>query len=207
VRGYRCEFERLAISAIVHVVLAVPAFAQSDDRLRLTGSAVAPVILAADRTSLGVMRIFSTADTLPAPVPLPSNLTIPDDLRPLIDSMLRRSPTFRRQCLRIAEASNLTIVLQYAHSPTSHVRARTRMTTLRGGRRLAMVEIRQLDDSVELIAHEIEHVVEQLDGVDLSARAALPATGVHRCEDGDFETIRAIRIGAAVADEVRGRAP
>jgi hypothetical protein len=162
-------------------------------------------MLAADRTSVGVMRIFAAGDA-PAVLALPSNLMIPADLRPVIDSMLRRSPTFRRQCLRIAEASGLTIVLQYFAWPTVHVRARTRIT-IRDGARRANVEIRPADDSVELIAHEIEHVIEQLDGVDLSTRAALPASGVHLCADGAYETIRAIRIGQAVADEVRGRAP
>jgi len=56
-----------------------------------------------------------------------------------------------------------------------------------------------------LIAHEIEHVIERLDGVDLRARAALPGTGVRLCDGGDdaFETIRARRAGLAVAEEVR----
>jgi hypothetical protein len=88
------------------------------------------------------------------------------------------------------------------------LRARTSFWTGRDGRRYATVEIGPLDDQVELIAHEIEHVIERLDGVDLRARAALRGTGVHQCVGGNdaFETIRATRAGLAVAQEVR-RAP
>lgn len=60
-----------------------------------------------------------------------------------------------------------------------------------------------MQDHAELIAHEIEHIIEQLDGIDLGARATLPATGVRRCADGAFETMRAIRTGLAVAGEMR----
>lgn len=64
--------------------------------------------------------------------------------------------------------------------------------------------IGSLDDQVELIAHEIEHVIEQLDGVDLRVRATLPASGVRSRDHGDeFETTRAIRVGRMVAAEVR----
>jgi hypothetical protein len=64
--------------------------------------------------------------------------------------------------------------------------------------------IGSLDDQVELIAHELEHVIEQLDGVDLHARATLPETGVRSLdEDAGFETIRAVRAGRAASEEVR----
>jgi hypothetical protein len=71
----------------------------------------------------------------------------------------------------------------------------------RDGRIAATVEIKALLDPVKLIAHEIEHVIEQLDGVDLRAKAALPNTGVRLCDDGAYETTRAIRAGIAVERE------
>jgi hypothetical protein len=61
------------------------------------------------------------------------------------------------------------------------------------------------DDPAELMAHEFEHIVEQLDGVDLPVRAAVPGSGVRACSDGSYETIRAARIGRLVADETAGR--
>jgi hypothetical protein len=55
-------------------------------------------------------------------------------------------------------------------------------------------------NAVELIAHEIEHVLEQLDGVDLEAQAG--SGNVWKREDGAFETRRAIEAGRRVAREV-----
>ena len=182
-------------SWIASVVLAVPAFAQSD------------MSRAANLSSMDVVRVYVPVDARPAwSVTLPPNLKIPDVFRSYVKSMLRLSPTFRRQCLRIANALGLTVVLrQFLTPPPDRSRARTSFWTARDGRRYATVEIGPLDDQVELIAHEIEHVIERLDGVDLRARAALPGTGVHLCDGGDgaFETIRATRAGLAAAEEVR----
>jgi hypothetical protein len=182
-------------SCLGSTVLAVPAFAQSD------------MWRAANLSSTNVVRVYVPVDARPAwSVTLPPNLTIPDVYRSYIESMLRLSPTFKRQCLRIANALGLTVVLrQFLAQPPERMRARTSFWTARDGRRYATVEIRALDDPVELIAHEFEHVIERLDGVDLRAQAALPGTGVHLCDGGNgaFETIRATRAGLAVAEEVR----
>jgi hypothetical protein len=182
-------------SCVGSTVLAVPAFAQSD------------MLRAANLSSTEVVRVYVPADARPAwSVTLPPNLTIPDVYRSYVNSMLRLSPTFRRQCLRIANALGLTVVLrQFLARPPERMRARTNLRTAPDRRRYATVEIEALGDPVELIAHEIEHVIEWLDGVDLRARAALPGTGVHLCDGGNgaFETIRATRAGLAVAEEVR----
>ena len=56
------------------------------------------------------------------------------------------------------------------------------------------------EDPVELIAHELEHVIEQLDGVDLEVHVR---TGMAwKREDGAFETRRATEVGKRVAREV-----
>ena len=63
----------------------------------------------------------------------------------------------------------------------------------------------QTRDLTELIAHEFEHVLEQLDCVDLRA---LAHTGDSRqLADGAFETARAIIAGQQVAGEVVNNAP
>jgi hypothetical protein len=56
---------------------------------------------------------------------------------------------------------------------------------------------------VELVAHELEHVIEQLDRIDLPSKAALPDSGVHSLAGNMFETTRATRVGLKVAQEVR----
>ena len=182
-------------SCAASTVLAVPAFAQSD---------MSP---AANLSSTDVVRVYVPVEARSAwSLTLPPNLKIPDMYRSYVESMLRLSPTFRRQCRRLANALGLTVVLrQFLTRPPDRVRAQTSFWTDRDGRLYATVETRALEDQVELIAHEIEHVIERLDGVDLRARAALPGTGVRLCDGSDdaFETIRARRAGLAVAEEVR----
>jgi hypothetical protein len=122
-----------------------------------------------------------------------------------VETLADRSPTFRRQCLRLAAAPWLTVTLApLAMRPVESMRARTQFVVSPGNRRMALIEIGTLDDQFELIAHEIEHVIEQLDGVDLRTRARLPSSGVRRCDNGvSFETVRAIRAGRLAALEVR----
>jgi hypothetical protein len=72
----------------------------------------------------------------------------------------------------------------------------------RDGVLYAEIQIAPLNDHVELIAHEIEHVIEQLDGVDLTLHASLRGAAASRTDDGAFETIRAVRTGLAVTREV-----
>lgn len=83
------------------VVLAVPAFAQSD------------MLRASNLSNTDVVRVYVPVDARPArSVTLPPNLNIPDIYRSYVTSMLRLSPTFRRQCVRIADALGLTVVLR-----------------------------------------------------------------------------------------------
>jgi hypothetical protein len=139
-------------------------------------------------------------------VSLPPNLVVPAMYRPLLETMLRDSPTFRRQCVRIAAEPGLTVHLTATPPPRrfDH-RAMTRLTRDGQGHLTAGVNIGAFEDTPELIAHEFEHIIEQLDGVDLAARAAIAHTGVvaigHR--GAVFETIRAQRVGARVVSELR----
>ena len=120
--------------------------------------------------------------------------------------MLRGSPTFRRQCLRIAAETSLTVQLRMnPHALRSDARATTRMTRNALGDLVAIVEIAPLRDTQELIAHEFEHIIEQLDGIDLAAHAARSRTGVSEIGSagGLFETVRAQRMGLKVVSELR----
>jgi hypothetical protein len=152
-----------------------------------------------------VVRIYGGDAILASDLQPPANLSFTSRYRAAIEKMLQRSQMFRRQCVRIANAPHATVVIRNLQVPAfDGPRARTSMTWLEDGRLIATVEIRPLDNVVELLAHELEHVIEQLDGVDLPVRAALSSTGVHACDDGSFETIRAVRVGQIVARETRG---
>lgn len=199
----RGRFAALAIAAfVINVVFVVPAFPQSA-MAEMRPDPNSPIDA---RTSIGVARTFDADQPADSDVALPPNLNVPPTFRRTVDAMLRSSPTFRRQCVRIANAPQITVVLDWFQpAVTDRVRARMMLSTSRDGRRYAKVLIRPLDDQVELIAHEIEHVIEQLDDVNLPALAAVPTSGVRECDclGAGFETIRAIRAGLAAADEVR----
>ena len=134
----------------------------------------------------------------------PSNLAAASVLQPFIERMLRSSPTFNRQCTRLAAAQRLKVVLRLEERqrrPSFY--ARTVFERRDGVLVAADVFLSPTPDAVERIAHEVEHVLEQLDGVDLAAQVG--SGNVWRREDGAFETRRATDVGRRVAREVKLR--
>lgn len=162
-------------------------------------------------SSLTVAHEYVAAASVPDEVAIPGNVDVAAAYRPLLTSMLERSPMFRRQCLRLASDLRLTVHLHPAGSSWTHgARAVTRIRRKPGAGGLeADIYLTKLDDDVELIAHELEHIIEQLDQIDLPLQSALPDTGVHRTisEDTMFETTRARQVGLRVAREVRAAGP
>jgi Tol biopolymer transport system component len=133
---------------------------------------------------------------------LPSNLTASAIFQPALERMWQLSPTFRRQCRRLSAARQLHVNLlleELARHPSSY-HARASMRHRNGVLVSSDIHLARLDDPVELIAHEIEHVIEQLDQVDLQAHAR--SGTVWKRDDGAFETRRAIAIGRRVAHEM-----
>jgi hypothetical protein len=158
------------------------------------------------RVSFSSVQRYVAADAIPRQLAPPPNLVVPPMYLPVVEAMLRDSPTFRRQCIRIAGEPTLTVRLTISRpAPRYGVRATTRVTRNAKGQLSAAVHIAPLKDTQELIAHEFEHIIEQLDGVDLAKHVALRNTGViavgHAGEM--FETTRAQRVGLKVASELR----
>jgi hypothetical protein len=139
------------------------------------------------------------------PIGPPTGLHIADALRPVLHHMWQTSPAFRRQCARLAEASvELTV---HIGLPTGAVgvQAMTRIEVRDGVVRQVTVYLgRTLDRAYELLPHEIEHVLEQVDGVNLRVLASNGVLGVHATRDA-YETSRAVAIGRLVEREVFGR--
>ena len=164
-----------------------------------------PATAQSARSSLTAMHQYAAGDPVSDAIAIPDNLQFAPMYRQSLESMLRRSPTFRRQCLRIAVERALTVHLQAA-APflTQSARALTRIVRQADGRMNAVIYLGRRDNDAELIAHELEHVIEQLDQIDLRTKAALPDTGVHETPMRElaFETTRATRIGLRVAHEV-----
>ena len=136
---------------------------------------------------------------------LPSNMEIAPALSRALETLYEQSPTFKAQCERLATAKSLRITIRVDHAMPSFCRAFT--TFQRAGRDLrADVRLPTGRAMPEMAAHELEHVLEQIDGLDLRKLARIRGAGVRVIEGEMFETDRAQRAGRIVAEEVsRGR--
>lgn len=148
------------------------------------------------RSLVGVVT-SSTTGTVDRP---PANLLVPSPYDDLVSRMWQRSPAFRRQARRIAEEPALVVRVQITPLKPG-ARATTRVTREAGSIE-ALINIRDAAAFVELLAHELEHILEQLDGLDLAAAARRARNAVWVGGDGAFETVRAIHVGEQVAAEV-----
>jgi Tol biopolymer transport system component len=136
------------------------------------------------------------------PVVLPSNLEVARVFRPFLDKMWQASPTFQGQGRRLAAGTGVrvSVLVEDLPRPASSSRARTVLRHQDGSLVSAHVYLKPSLDAAELIAHEMEHILEQLDGVDLQAQAGNGV--VWKAGDGAFETRRAIEAGRRVAREI-----
>ena len=71
----------------------------------------------------------------------------------------------------------------------------------RGSTDLALVRVRRGRHIVEIIAHELEHVLERVDGINYLQESRV-GSAVRLLPGGAFETERAIAAGQRVAREV-----
>jgi Tol biopolymer transport system component len=141
---------------------------------------------------------------LAPPVVLPSNLEVAPVFRLFLDKMFQASPTFRGQWRRLAAGTGLhvSVLVEDLPRPASSSKARTVLGHQDGSLVSARVYLKPSLDAAELIAHELEHILEQLDGVDLQAQGGNGV--VWKAGDGAFETRRAIEAGRRVAREITG---
>ncbi len=136
---------------------------------------------------------------------LPSTIAIDPGLRSIVRWTLEHSPTFRQQC-RILEAAPVSATVRMApRTPGTTERAFSTLHRTPTGVIEAMIELRNTDSVVELLGHEFEHVIEQLDGVNLarSHREVRLVASRTAC----FETQRAVVAGRRVEAEVLDTSP
>ncbi len=188
----------LAVFVIATVVSSVSVFAQTD-------RPAAVVVLA--RSSSTAVRFYDATLASSSLDQVPPNLVITSLYASVIEQLLRDSPTFRRQCARIAASPQLRVTI-VADGPLALQRpaALTQVTRYEAGRIRAEVRIPTSPRTAELIAHELEHVLEQLDGVDLRTKSRVKATGVSSCDCGQhlaaYQTTRAVSTGQRVIREL-----
>jgi hypothetical protein len=160
----------------------------------------------ARRVTINVAHPYHETEKPTDAAVLPPNVLPAPEYRAIVEQMLRASETFRRQCARIRRSSGLTVTVQAWLSPddVDHPKATTIFTRGPVGQLDALVRVSAPADPIELIAHEFEHILEQLDDVDLRVMAARHDSGVHLVSGvGGFETDRAIAAGRRVAAEVK----
>jgi hypothetical protein len=146
---------------------------------------------------------FDPSRDLTVPSGPPSNLEIPNTLKPMVARMWRKSPTFRRQCARLTEASlTITVWLRLPKEITG-VNAVTEIQVRHGAPHSVLTRLRTAEP--EYLAHEIEHVLEHIDGVHLQSALEHRLDGVRLTSGRQFETARAVAIGQLVADQVRAK--
>ena len=54
----------------------------------------------------------------------------------------------------------------------------------------------------ELIPHELEHIVEHIDGVNVKRDPTRPGKGAYEAGAGRVETVRAVRVGRQARQEL-----
>jgi hypothetical protein len=129
----------------------------------------------------------------------PWTVTVADALRPLVGALLEESPTFHQQWQTLVTVPRLRLKVEFnATLPDHH--ARTTVHRYEYGLIVAAVELSLVGRRAELLGHEFEHVIEQIEGVDLRHAAHVRAAGVYDLGEG-FETQRAYRAGRQVARE------
>ena len=145
---------------------------------------------------------MACADAFPQPL----NIHVDPLLQPLVAALLEKSPTLRRQWQTIGAARivRVWVVATPVLRETQSARARTQFTRYTFGAIRAVVELPGGMDITELLPHELEHVIEQIEGLDLPALAQKRESGVDQVSGGVFETSRARNAGLLALQEVYG---
>lgn len=135
---------------------------------------------------------------------LPPNIRVAAPLAAIVGELYARSPTFRRQCASIGASPRVRVWVLAGSLPArgSGPRARASISRHRYGAVQAVIVLPPLADTSELLPHEFEHVIEQMEGLDLPALARAGRGGVVEASDGTYETTRARLAGLAAAREV-----
>jgi len=136
---------------------------------------------------------------------IPANIQVGDDMNEYFTAMLARSRTLREQCARIGAAPRTQVSVEMiGHRLGGLTRARAIARRYDSGYLKVAIELPSVSigDFAELLAHELEHVIEMIDKIDLSELVRQGAGGVTRSREGVFETARAQAAGRAAAAEV-----
>lgn len=135
---------------------------------------------------------------------LPGNIVLSTEMARALMKIYESSATFRAQCDRIAAAPALSVIIRLdaviPRSCLAFTLINRRGYTLRADVHLPAAGTMM----AELVGHEFEHIVEQLDGLNLRVLANVRGSGVRESAFEVYESDRAQRAGRIVAAESRG---
>lgn len=164
-----------------------------------------PAVAAVLGFLVAVVFAVSTAaqqpEALQCPAP-PANIESHAALMKVFMSLVAKSATIRRQCAAIARASDVRVLLQYAPRARPFARAHSTIERYHGRLVRVTIEIPISADFAELLAHELEHTVEAIEGFDFRSQASVGGSGVSEQDQGVYETTRAKRAGRLAFDEI-----
>ena len=136
----------------------------------------------------------------------PDTIRISPELIPSITAMLQASPTFREQYQRIVTTPKLILNartdMTFMHRA---FRARSCMRRYDSGLLVVSMDIAPGAEQAEWLAHEFEHVLEQIEGLSLPTLAAHGHRETWFSSDQMVETSRATRAGRLVRAEMHER--
>ena len=131
---------------------------------------------------------------------LPNNIAFPEAIHRVVEGSVTLSPTLQRQFAAITVTRAHVDVLVSPAALPAFRRAETTISRYKNGFIKAQIVLPPGEEFGELLAHELEHVLEQIERVDLPAlvRAGL----AHRDGHGVYETVRAQQAGVAASAEI-----
>ena len=172
-------------------------------------AASVPHVLLESAEPIAVTTPSFAAPRLPAadlPRDFPTKIWVQPKLRETVSRMWAASPTFRRQCLQVQAGGAIQVQIRvdpWLASNSVH-RALCELRSYTGGGIIARMTISP-DQMIELIAHEMEHVCERLEGIHVEDEVRMARPGYHLVDasnDRRYETDRAVRVGRQVMAEV-----
>jgi hypothetical protein len=152
-------------------------------------------------------EVTNEAMTQIIPRELPRNLRVPPNMRPMLMRMLQTSATFRRQIATLSAKPAVRMTVNYGGMRGDrNYHALSTVRKHQWGAMMIDTTVFVPTDLVEIIAHELEHVCEQMEGVDLRSLSRRRGEGVYDL-NGHFETARAIRAGQEASREYHQDGP
>jgi hypothetical protein len=165
-----------------------------------SGFLVLQLILCSFSTSISS---FGTS-TSNVPTGFPTNIVVQAGLRAAVAQLWEGSPTFRAQCQKIGEHKRyrVAMVIEPSLSVSRSWRAQCVLRSYSSGFVTARMMVPPSRQLAELIPHELEHVIEHIDGINVQHEARRHGTGAYDTGGGRVETTRAVRVGRQARQEL-----